>query len=155
MAKMYFSFSIMVSIVYKPTSQLSSCLPVSLPRTKLPPLHFTYMLTSDLTYWPLTSHVDLYDLFLFHQNPERPATHTFVTMAAMHSEILLVSSRERILYSWSCTDAQAPPRPHPLNKDLGLEGERISLLESSDVRTTVVTESGRIATFYDSLLRGM
>ena len=44
--------------------------------------------------------------------------------------------------------------PHHLVKELGLEGERVLLVESSDIRATVVTESGKIATFYDKLLRG-
>ncbi len=74
-------------------------------------------------------------------------------MAAMHSEILLVSSEGRQLYSWAC-GSDPSPRPHPLSEELELEGERISLMEASDIRATVVTETGKIATFYDVLLRG-
>ena len=89
------------------------------------------------------------------QNPDAPSSDvSFVRMAAMHSEILLVTAEGRTLYSWPCT-GHTCPEPHPLLKELELEGERISLLECSDVRATVVTESGKIATFYDKLLRGI
>ena len=77
----------------------------------------------------------------------------FIAMASLHSEVLLVSAKDRALYSWSCA-SRASPRPHPLAKELGLEGERVALVESSDIRATVVTESGKVATFYDELLRG-
>ena len=73
-------------------------------------------------------------------------------MAAMHSEILLVSAEGRQLYSWAC-GSDPSPKPHPLCGELGLEGERITLIEASDIRATVVTETGKIATFYDPLLR--
>ena len=76
-------------------------------------------------------------------------------MAAMHSEILLVSSDERRLYSWASSGGDPSPKPHPLWEELGLEGERVCLLEASDIRATLVTESGKVATFYDSLLRGI
>ena len=81
-------------------------------------------------------------------------------MAVLHSEILLVSAESRQLYSWSCSDhAPSSSRqpalvPHPLIEELGLSSERIALLESSDVRATIVTEEGKVATFYDALLRG-
>lgn len=88
------------------------------------------------------------------QNPDNPSPDTsFVAMAAMHSEILLVSSGGRQLYSWAC-GGDPTPKPHPLRQELGLEGERIALMEASDIRATVVTETGKIATFYDALLRG-
>ena len=82
-------------------------------------------------------------------------------MAVLHSEILLVSAESRRLYSWSCSDhtpsassRQPSLVPHPLSDELGLSSERIALVESSDVRATVVTETGKVATFYDALLRG-
>ena len=59
-----------------------------------------------------------------------------------------------IHFSWSCKEPNSTPRPHPLSQELGLVGEPISLLESSDCRATVVTSSGKMATFYDSVLRG-
>ena len=88
------------------------------------------------------------------QNPEGPCPDSsFVAMAAMHSEILLVSSESRQLYSWPCSADALSPKPHPLSEELGLEGERIALLEASDIRATLVTESGKVASFYDGLLR--
>jgi len=94
------------------------------------------------------------DLFFVFQNPETNAGKvTFAAMSSLHSEVLLVSAEDRTLYSWSCT-SDATPKPHPLLRELGLEGEKVSLLESSEVRATVVTETGMVATFYDELLRG-
>lgn len=75
-------------------------------------------------------------------------------MAALHSEILLVSSDNCTLYSWPCEE-DSSPTPHPLTQSLGLAGERVSLLEAGDVRASLVTESGKVATFYDRLLRGV
>ena len=93
---------------------------------------------------------------LFTQNPDCPSLDSkFVAMAAMHSEILLVNAGSRQLYSWSCDGNSPSPSLHPLTDELGLTNERISIVASSDVRATVVTESGRVATFYDPLLRGM
>ena len=93
------------------------------------------------------------------QNPDSASQdNVFVAMALLHSEILLVSAESRQLYSWSCNDnsSHLPSLvPHPLTEELGLSSERIAMVESSDVRATVVTESGKVATFYDSLLRGM
>ena len=93
-------------------------------------------------------------LLLFTQNPDCPSLDSkFVAMATLHSEILLVSAGSRQLYSWSCDGTSPSPTPHPLIGDLRLTDERIAVLGSSDVRSTIVTESGKVATFYDSLLR--
>ena len=95
------------------------------------------------------------------QNPDTASDDDkFVAMAVLHSEILLVSAESRKLYSWSCSDHPFSSRypdlePHPLVEELGLSSEKVALVVSSDVRATVVTESGRVATFYDALLRGM
>lgn len=59
-----------------------------------------------------------------------------------------------VFSSWSCDVDSPMPKPHPLNKELGLLDEAISLLQSSECRATVVTVSGKLATFYDGLLRG-
>ena len=61
----------------------------------------------------------------------------------------------RQLYSWPCDSLTSSPSPHAFAEALGLCGERIALLESSDVRACVVTERGKVATLYDKLLRGM
>lgn len=58
------------------------------------------------------------------------------------------------LYSWPCDEGVVNPQPHPLTGELGLASERISFLSSSDIRASIVTESGGVATFYDQLLRG-
>ena len=110
----------------------------------------------------LQLHNFLYTCTISPQNPESSSQdNKFVAMAQLHSEILLVSAESRQLYSWSCTDQNSVPSsrspslvPHPLMEELGLSSERVSLIESSDVRATVVTESGKVATFYDALLRG-
>jgi hypothetical protein len=92
-------------------------------------------------------------LLHYSQNPDNPGPDSsFVTIAAMHSEILLVSSGSRQLYSWTCA-SDPSIKPHPLSKELGLLGERISLVEANDIRATLVTESGKVASFYDALLR--
>ena len=82
-------------------------------------------------------------------------------------QYLLVCLNERvclILYftishthtrSWSCDDEDCSVKPHPLNETLGLTGEAIVVIESSECRATVATASGKLATFYDSLLRGL
>ena len=75
-------------------------------------------------------------------------------MAVMHSEVVLVDELAHQLFSWSCEPGATVATPHPLTKELGLQDERIMQLGSSDVRTTVVTDSGKIATFYDQLLQG-
>lgn len=73
-------------------------------------------------------------------------------MAVLHSEVLLVDSNGELL-SWRC-DSVGALTPHPLTESLGLAGERVRLVEAGGVRATVVTETGRVATFYDSILRG-
>ena len=79
----------------------------------------------------------------------------FVAIAALHSEILLVSSATKQLYSWSCEEGGVvSAKPHPLAEELGLTGERVVLVASSDVRASLVTESGKMCTFYDRLLSG-
>ena len=74
-------------------------------------------------------------------------------MAVMHSEVLLVSSTTGLLYSWPCEEGVVIAKPHPLVEELGLTGERVTLLSASEIRASVVTESGKVATFYDSMLR--
>ena len=74
-------------------------------------------------------------------------------MAVMHSEILLVDGLTRQLFSWSCEPGITIATSHRLTQELGLQKERIVKLGSSDVRATVVTESGKMATFYDQVLQ--
>ena len=109
--------------------------------------------------------------------------HQFVDVAALHSEILLVTKEGKqlyrynnpqfldqfttsmeflmhttcvVVYSWKCGQGESSnPKPHPLSDKLGLTGEEIALIQSSECRVTVATTSGKLATFYDSLLRGL
>ena len=74
-------------------------------------------------------------------------------MAVMHSEILLVDGLTWQLFSWPCLPGITIATPYCLTKDLGLQSERIVQLASSDIRATVVTESGKMTTFYDQLLQ--
>ena len=82
----------------------------------------------------------------------------FCDVAATHSEILLVTESSRALYCWPCgsgKNGDTPPvSPHPLAYELKLSHGGIRLIKSSHIRTTVVMDSGDIATFYDPLLRG-
>ena len=121
------SLSLSLSLSPSLPPSLSPSLPLSLPLPPPPPLSLSLQDSKKLQF----SHI-----------------------AALHSEILLVSRCSRQLYSWPCREGDSTPRPHPLSKELGLDSESISLLESSDCRATVVTYSGKVATFYDSLLRG-
>lgn len=79
---------------------------------------------------------------------------TFSMVAVTHSEVLLVSGSTGWLYSWSCEDNVVSAKLHPLTEELGLTNERIALLSASEIRVSIVTESGKVATFYDPLLRG-
>lgn len=75
-------------------------------------------------------------------------------IAALHSEILLVGTGTGRLYSWPCRKGVVNPKPHPLEEELGLKNKKIVKISSSEVRCSLVTECGGIATFYDSFIRG-
>lgn len=76
----------------------------------------------------------------------------FQLVAATHSEALLVTMDTGVLYQWSSDSDTA--RPYPLTDQLKLAHGGIQLLKSSDIRTTLVLDTGEIASFYDPLLRG-
>ena len=102
----------------------------------------------------------------------------FSHLAAMHSEFILVQKTTGILYHWpysvdttatvnTDTDTQStvpsdktpsdvipPASLHPLLDQFRLSDESVSLIAASDIRCTLVTNSGRVSTFYDKLLRG-
>ena len=78
----------------------------------------------------------------------------FSAISTLHSEILLVGAATGRLYTWSCKDGVINPQPHPLEEELGLVNEKIVKISSCAVRASLVTESGGVVTFYDSLLRG-
>ena len=75
-------------------------------------------------------------------------------ITALHSEILLVGAGTGRLYSWPCRKGVVNPQPHPMEHELDLSQEKIIKISSSESRCSVVTESGGVATFYDSFLRG-
>ena len=79
----------------------------------------------------------------------------FSDVAALHSEILLVGAATGQLYSWPCDDGVVDARLHPFTDELGLAGERVAVLATSEIRASIVTVSGMVMTFYDSLLRGV
>ena len=81
----------------------------------------------------------------------------FSTIAALHSELVAVST-SGYLYQWLWTDL-SPPRSdvmtgnHPRAAFLGLTGQlatdRVVSLSASAIRASLVTESGRVATWLD------
>ena len=86
----------------------------------------------------------------------------FASISALHSEFLLVSKRDRKLWSWPIPRQQKPVLSeyaravmHPRADDLGLNDERISIIDSSIIRSSLITESGKLCTFYDSVLIGL
>ena len=81
----------------------------------------------------------------------------FSSIAALHSELVAVST-SGYLYQWLWTDL-SPPRSdvmtgnHPRAAFLGLTGQhatdRLVNLSASGIRASLVTESGRVATWLD------
>lgn len=78
----------------------------------------------------------------------------FTSIAAMYSELIALSTSGQIL-SWKWTDAEPyrhmdfPHVHHPRALTLGLYAEKIVLLSASVIRCTVVTESGKVASWLD------
>lgn len=81
----------------------------------------------------------------------------FVHIVALYSELVALSSTGQ-LHQWKWSDPEPyknPEQPgvhHPKTVSLGLSGDRCVLLEARCVRATVVTESGRVATWLDDSL---
>lgn len=81
----------------------------------------------------------------------------FVHIVALYSELVALSSTGQ-LHQWKWSEAEPyknseqPAIHHPKTLSLGLGGERCLLLEARCVRATVVTESGRVATWLDDSL---
>ena len=79
----------------------------------------------------------------------------FSSIAALHSEFLLIERDSRKLYSWPCTEADSSLAViHPLTGVMWTEDEEVSIFGACQVRATVVMKSGKITTFYDQILRG-
>lgn len=81
----------------------------------------------------------------------------FVHIVALYSELVALSSTGQ-LHQWKWSDPEPyknPEQPgihHPKTVSLCLTGDRCVLLEARCVRATVVTESGRVATWLDDSL---
>lgn len=81
----------------------------------------------------------------------------FVHIASLYSELIALSSTGQ-LHQWKWTEAEPYKNTdqlgvhHPKTVALGLAGERCVLLEAGCVRATVVTESGRVASWLDDSL---
>ena len=89
-----------------------------------------------------------------------PGQVRFTSIAALHSELLAIST-SGYLYQWCWTDL-SPPRAevltgnHPRASAMGLTvggpcpvSDRVVLLSASAIRASLVTESGRVATWMD------
>ncbi len=80
----------------------------------------------------------------------------FVKIAALHSELVAVSDKGH-LYQWRWCDmtpfrGDNPSGNHPRLASLGLTNERVVLISGSNIRCSVVTESGKVATWIDESL---
>ena len=88
--------------------------------------------------------------------PERGSSTAvrFTSIAAMYSELIALSTAGQIL-SWKWSDAEPyrhvdfPHVHHPRSLPLGLYAEKVVLLSASIIRCTVVTESGKVASWLD------
>lgn len=69
-------------------------------------------------------------------------------ISSTKSELLAVDEHG-LLYGWPWNESIPPTKPHPRSSELGLEEEAIKLLSGKVLRATVVTESGKIATWLD------
>ena len=80
----------------------------------------------------------------------------FAKIAALHSELVAVSDKGH-LYQWRWCDltpfrGDNPSGNHPRTSGLGLANERVVLMSASNIRCSVVTESGKVATWMDESL---
>ena len=73
----------------------------------------------------------------------------FSHIAGLKSELLAVDGKG-VLYSWPWGQTHPPSVPHPRLAEFGLQGEKIKHLSAKLLRASVVTESGRVATWLDS-----
>ncbi|KAK6960404.1 E3 ubiquitin-protein ligase UBR5 [Biomphalaria glabrata] len=84
----------------------------------------------------------------------------FKHIEAMYSDLIAVGKDGR-LYSWKWSDPEPyknvenPHIHHPKAAALGLVQEKITLLSACAVRATVLTESGKVATWLDESLNSV
>ena len=77
----------------------------------------------------------------------------FIKIAVLHSELVAVSSNGH-LYQWRWCDmtpfrGDNPSGNHPRAASFGLTHEKVVQISASNIRCSVVTESGKIATWMD------
>ena len=77
----------------------------------------------------------------------------FIKIAVLHSELVAVSSNGH-LYQWRWCDmtpfrGDNPSGNHPRAASLGLTNEIVTKISASNIRCSVVTESGKVATWMD------
>ena len=89
------------------------------------------------------------------KNGEKPPK--FIMIVALHSELIAVSTSGH-LYQWRWNDpmpyfnADNPSQHHPKSERLNLASERVVDISASTVRCSVLTLSGKVATFVDETL---
>ncbi|KAG8192530.1 hypothetical protein JTE90_015165 [Oedothorax gibbosus] len=92
--------------------------------------------------------------------PERPGQcKQFVKMGALYSELVAVTATGQ-LCQWKWNEAEpyrseVPLVFHPKTMGLNLNGEQVTLLSACSVRASVVTESGKCATWLDETLNAV
>ena len=77
----------------------------------------------------------------------------FIKIAVLHSELVAVSSNGH-LYQWRWCDmtpfrGDNPSGNHPRAASLGLTNETVVKISASNIRCSVVTENGKVATWMD------
>lgn len=88
--------------------------------------------------------------------PEKDGTR-FTQIASLHSEFIAVSSKGELhLWRWADREPyrnnELPNIHHPKTQPLGLAFDKISHISATTIRCSVVTESGKIATWMDEQL---
>jgi E3 ubiquitin-protein ligase EDD1 len=100
---------------------------------------FPLWISDDLEYWP-----------------DKDGTR-FTQIASLHSEFIAVSTKGE-LHQWRWMDREPyrnnenPNMRHPKVTSLALVYEKIVHISATTIRCSIVTESGKIATFMDELL---
>ncbi len=95
-------------------------------------------------------------MFVFLQEfwPEKPGSREsvrFAKIVVLHSELVAVSEKGH-LYQWRWCDmtpfrGDNPSGNHPRAGSLQLSNEKVTMISASHIRCSVVTESGKLATW--------
>lgn len=100
----------------------------------------------------VADHLQMWPLDRYQDTPPK-----FSHIAALHSELIAVSTSGQV-YQWKWTDSSPyhnPDNPcigHPKAERLQLLNERVVDLSATSVRCSVLTASGRVATWMDDTL---